>query len=434
MSSQAKPQLTGEEISTPSRSLWQRLVTLGPGLITGAADDDPSGISTYSVAGASAGLSMLWLALVTTPMMAVIQGMCARIGMVTGVGLAANIRKSLPNWAAYMIGAIVVVANTFNVGADFAGMAASAHLVAPPVPALVWDVVFGIVLTLGLVYLSYRRIASFLKYLTLTLFAYVVTAFIIHPNWGDVLRHLVVPQVRLTRDWITTAMGVLGTTITPYLFFWQSALEVEEEKAQGRATIQQRRGASDEEIRHAHFDVNVGMAFSNVVMFFIITTTALTLFAHGKTSIQTAQDAALALEPLAGHLAALLFMLGMVGTGLLAIPALAGSSAYIAAEMLAWRRGSLDELPQRAPRFYAVLAAGLVVGIALPFTGLNPIRALYWSAVLNGVVSVPLIFLVIRIANNAKVMGKWRNSPLANAWSWLTFVLMGVAAFALFTV
>jgi NRAMP (natural resistance-associated macrophage protein)-like metal ion transporter len=434
MSSQAKPQLTGEEIATTSRSLWQRFVTLGPGLITGAADDDPSGISTYSVAGASAGLSMLWLALITTPMMAVIQGMCARIGMVTGVGLAANIRKSLPNWAAYTIGAIVVVANTFNVGADFAGMAASAHLVAPAIPALLWNVAFGVVLALGLIYLSYRRIASFLKYLTLTLFAYVITAFIIHPQWGDVVRHLFVPQVRLTRDWITTAMGVLGTTITPYLFFWQSALEVEEEKAQGRATVRQRRGASDEEIRSAHFDVNVGMSFSNVVMFFIITTTALTLFAHGKTNIQTAQDAALALEPLAGHLASLLFMLGMVGTGLLAIPALAGSSAYIAAEMLAWRRGSLDELPQRAPRFYAVLAAGLIVGIALPFTGLNPIRALYWAAVLNGIVSIPLIYLVIRIANNAKVMGKWRNSRLANAWSWLTFALMGFAAFALFTV
>jgi Mn2+/Fe2+ NRAMP family transporter len=340
----------------------------------------------------------------------------------------------VPNWAAYAIAALVVVANTFNVGADFAGMAASAHMVAPFLPALAWDVAFGAVLIVGLVYLSYRRIASFLKYLTLTLFAYIVTAFIIHPHWSDVLKHLVVPHVDLRKDWITTAMGVLGTTNTPYLFFWQSALEVEEEKAQGRTTVQQRRGATDEEIRDAHFDVNVGMLFSNVVMFFIITTTALTLFAHGKTNIQTAQDAARALEPLAGHLAALLFMLGMVGTGLLAIPALAGSSAYIAAEMLSFRREGLDELPNRAPRFYAVLTAGLLVGIALPFTHLDPIRALYWSAVLNGVVSVPLIFLVIRIANNAKVMGKWRNSVLANAWSWVTFALMGVAAFALFTV
>ncbi|HET6893910.1 MAG TPA: Nramp family divalent metal transporter [Candidatus Baltobacteraceae bacterium] len=426
--------IEGAGIGAPTRSLWQRLVTLGPGLITGAADDDPSGISTYSVAGASTGLSMLWLALFTTPMMAVIQGMCARIGMVTGRGLAANIRSAIPTWAAYAIGALVMVANTFNVGADFAGMAASAHLVAPFLPELVWDVLFGALLIVGLVFLSYRRIASFLKYLTLTLFAYIVTAFIVHPRWSDVFAHLAVPHVQLSRAWVTTAMGVLGTTITPYLFFWQSALEVEEEKAQGRTTVRQRRGATDEEIRDAHFDVNVGMLFSNVVMFFIIVTTALTLFAHGKTDIQSAQDAALALEPLAGKMAALLFMLGMVGTGLLAVPALAGSSAYIAAEMLLFRREGLDERPNHAPKFYAVLAAGLVIGIALPFTGLNPIRALYWSAVLNGVVCVPLIFVVIRIANNAKVMGRWRNSLFANAWSWVAFALMGIAAFALFTV
>lgn len=426
--------IEGAGVVAPTPNLWQRLARLGPGLITGAADDDPSGISTYSVAGASAGLSMLWLALFTTPMMAVVQGMCARIGMVSGIGLAANIRKSVPAWAAYAIAALVIAANTFNVGADFAGMAASAHLVAPVLPALAWDVFFGLLLIAGLLYLSYRRIAEFLKYLTLTLFAYVVTAFIVHPHWKDVFAHLIVPHVQLTRAWITTAMGVLGTTITPYLFFWQSALEVEEEKAQGRTTVRQRRGANDEEIREAHFDVNVGMLFSNLVMFFIIVTTALTLFAHGKTNIQTAQDAALALEPLAGHLASLLFMLGMVGTGLLAIPALAGSSAYIAAEMLSFKREGLDERPQRAPQFYFVLAAGLLIGIAIPFTHLDPIRALYWSAVLNGIVSVPLIFLVIRIANDVKVMGKWRNSILANAWSWVTFALMGIAAFALFTV
>jgi NRAMP (natural resistance-associated macrophage protein)-like metal ion transporter len=377
---------------------------------------------------------MLWLALFTTPMMAVVQGMCARIGMVTGQGLAANIRSSVPPWAGYTMAAIVIVANTFNVGADFAGMSASAHLVAPAIPALAWDVLFGVLLIVGLIYLSYRRIAEFLKYLTLTLFAYIVTAFIVHPRWSDVLAHLFVPHVQVNREWITTAMGVLGTTITPYLFFWQSALEVEEEKSQGRTTIKERRGATDEEIRDAHFDVNVGMLFSNLVMFFIIVTTALTLFAHGKTNIQTAQDAALALQPLAGELASLLFMLGMVGTGLLAIPALAGSSAYIAAEMLSFRRQGLDEPPNRAPRFYAVLVAGLLIGIALPFTHLDPIRALYWSAVLNGVVSVPLIFLVIRIANNAKAMGKWRNSILANAWAWVTFALMAIAAFALFTV
>ena len=430
----AKPRIESADVGTASKTLWKRLLTLGPGLITGAADDDPSGISTYSVAGASTGFSMLWLALLTTPMMAVVQGMCARIGMVTGLGLAANIRKSVPIGLAYAIGAIVVVANTFNVGADFAGMAASAHMVVPVIPALAWDVFFGLALMAGLVFLSYRRIASFLKYLTMTLFAYIVTAFILHPNWGQVLRHLVVPEVRLDRTWITTAMGVLGTTITPYLFFWQSDLEVEEEKAAGRATVAERRGATDEEIRNAHFDVNVGMLFSNLVMFFIITTTALALFSHGHRNIQSAQDAAEALRPLAGNFAYLLFTLGMVGTGLLAIPALAGSSAYVAAEMLAFRREGLDETPNRAPRFYAVLIAGVAIGLLMPFAHIDPIRALYWAAVLNGVVSVPLIFLIIRIANNAGIMGKWRNSIAANAWSWLTFLLMAGTAVALFAV
>jgi NRAMP (natural resistance-associated macrophage protein)-like metal ion transporter len=432
MRAKAEAHFEGSEGATASPTLWKRLLALGPGLITGAADDDPSGISTYSVAGASTGFSMLWLALLTTPMMAVIQGMCARIGMVTGVGLGANIRRSVPPWIAYAMAVAVIAANTFNVGADFAGMAASAHMVAPGIPVPGWVIVFGAVLFAGLFFLSYRRIASIIKYLTLTLFAYIVTAFTVHPHWPAVLRHLVVPEVHFERAWMTTAMGVLGTTITPYLFFWQSALEVEEEKAQGRNTVAARRGASPEEIKSAHFDVNAGMVLSNLVMFFIITTTALTLYAHGKTNVQTAQDAAQALRPLAGDLAYLLFMLGMVGTGLLAIPALAGSSAYIASDTLSFRRAGLDQPPQRAPRFYLVLGTGLLLGAALPFTGLDPIRALYWSAVLNGLVSVPLVFLVIRIANDRKVMGRWRNSPLANAWSWLTFVLMTGAAVALF--
>ncbi|MFN2448320.1 MAG: Nramp family divalent metal transporter [Candidatus Baltobacteraceae bacterium] len=401
-------------------------------MITGASDDDPSGISTYSVAGASTGLSMLWLALFTTPMMAVIQGMCARIGMVTGVGLAANIRKAIPLWIAYPVAAAVVLANTFNVGADFAGMSAAAHMVVPAVPMLAWDVFFAVALIVGLIRLSYRRIAEILKFMAITLLAYIVTAFVVDPHWPAVLRRLVIPEVHFNKTWITTAMGVLGTTITPYLFFWQSALEVEEEKALGRSRVAQRRGATDEEIRGAHFDVNIGMVLSNLVMFFIIVTTALTLFAHGKTNIASAQDAAQALRPLAGDAAYLLFTLGMVGTGLLAIPALAGSSAYVAAEMLSFPRAGLNAAPRRAPRFYAVLGAGLLAGMVMPFLNVNPITALYWSAVLNGIVSVPLVFIVIRIANDKKTMGKWRNSFLANAWSWLTFAVMGIAAVALF--
>jgi NRAMP (natural resistance-associated macrophage protein)-like metal ion transporter len=435
MSAKPRPrnvELEGAEVAAAPPTLWNRLLTLGPGLITGASDDDPSGISTYSVAGATTGLSMLWLALLTTPMMAVVQGMCARIGMVSGVGLAANIRRSVPKWLTYTIATAVILANTFNVGADFAGMAAAAHLVIPQVPGELWDVFFAIVLLAGLIFLSYRRIASVLKYLTITLFAYIVTAFIVRPHWPAVLTHLVIPEVKFSHTWITTAMGVLGTTITPYLFFWQSALEVEEEKAMGRSTVAQRRGATGEEIRAAHFDVNIGMILSNLVMFFIIVTTALTLFAHGKTNISSAQDAAEALRPLAGNLSYLLFTLGMVGTGLLAIPALAGSSAYVAADLLQFRNASLNQPPKRAPRFYAVLGAGLLIGMLMLFANINPISALYWSAVLNGIVSVPLIFVVIRIANDKKVMGTWRSSLAANAWAWLTFVLMGVAAVGLF--
>jgi Mn2+/Fe2+ NRAMP family transporter len=386
MSAEPRPKIEGADVAPVPPTLWNRLLTLGPGLITGAADDDPSGISTYSVAGASTGLSMLWLALVTTPMMAVVQGMCARIGMVV-----------------------------------------------PFVPALAWDVLFAVGLAVGLVLMPYRRIAEILKWLTLSLGAYIVTAFVVHPHWPNVFENLVIPHVQFSKTWITTAMGVLGTTITPYLFFWQSALEVEEEKAMGRVTLKERKGATDEEIRSAHFDVNIGMLLSNAVMFFIIVTTALTLFVHGKTNIQSAQDAAEALRPLAGNAAYLLFTLGMVGTGLLAIPALAGSSAYVAAEMLpAIKRWGLDMPAKKAPRFYAVLVAGMLAGMVMPFTHLNPITALYWSAVLNGIVSVPLIFIVIRIANDRKRMGKWRNSVLANVWSWLTFVLMGAAAVALF--
>ncbi len=420
--------------SAPKRTLLHRLRSLGPGLITGASDDDPSGISTYSVAGATTGLSMLWLALLSTPMMAVIQGMCARIGMVTGEGLAANIRKSIPLPLAYIVAGAVIIANTFNAGADFAGMAASANLVVPQIPVLVWVTFFGALLLVTILFCSYRVIASTFKWLTISLFAYVATAFWIKPDWGIVLRALVTPHIQFSRDWLTTMVGVLGTTITPYLFFWQSSLEVEEDKSMGRVTLAQRRGATPAEITDAHFDVNTGMIFSNAIMAFIIITTALTLYVHHKTHIETAQDAAEALKPLVGHFASLLFTLGIVGTGLLAIPALVGSSAYVVSEMFKFRRGGMNEPPSNAKRFYGVFAAGVLIGVAMCFARVDPIRALYYAAVLNGIVSVPLIFLVIRIATNAGVMGKWRSSLLAKAWAWFAFILMGAAAVAMFAI
>ena len=407
---------------------WAKV--LGPGLISGASDDDPSGISTYSVAGATTGYSMLWLALITTPMMSVVQGMSARIGLVTGRGLMGVIRKVCPLWLAYALAAIVIVANTVNIGADIAGMAASAQLLWH-LPFLVWVLFFGIVLLLAQVYLTYRTLADVLKWLTITLFAYVVTAFVVHPHWTDVLKHTVTPEIHFSPSWLTTMVGVLGTTITPYLFFWQSDLEVEEEKSAGRATIVARRGATAEEIKDAHLDVNVGMIFSNLVMFFIIVTCATTIFAAHK-NIQTAQDAAEALRPLAGNLAYLLFTLGMVGTGMLGVPALAGSSAFVAAEMFAFRRMGLCETARSAPKFYLVIAAGMLVGMGMNVVHIDPIKALFWSAVLNGVAAVPILVVMTVIANKKSIMGRWTNSRLANGWALLTIVLMTGAAIGMF--
>jgi len=406
------------------------LKNLGPGLITGASDDDPSGISTYSVAGATTGLSMLWLAILTTPMMAVVQGMCARIGMVSGLGLAAMIRKTFPIWLAYLLALLVIAANTFNVGADIAGMSASAHMVAG-LPTLLWVAIFGFGLFYAQMLLSYRLLVNILKWVTVALFAYVITAFVVRPDWWVVLRHAFIPEIHRDGHWITTVVGVLGTTITPYLFFWQSSLMVEEDKDIGRVMLSERRGATKKEIADAHTDVNTGMIFSNLVMFFIITTTAVTLGAHGRHNIATAQDAAEALRPLAGNFAYLLFTLGMVGTGMLAIPALAGSSAYVAAETFAFRQG-LGEKMNRAPRFYAVIGIGILIGVIMNMLRIDPIRALFWSAVFNGVAAVPLIVVITLIANNGDVMGRWKNSMLANLWAWFTAALMFVAAVAMF--
>jgi NRAMP (natural resistance-associated macrophage protein)-like metal ion transporter len=403
---------------------------LGPGLITGAADDDPSGISTYSVAGAATGFSMLWLTLISTPMMAVIQGMSARISMVTGEGLAATMRKRLPLPLAYGLAAVVIVANTFNVGADLGGMADAAHLVVP-LPVDAWVFLFGIGLIAAQAWLSYATIVRIFKWLTLSLFAYVITAFVVHAPWPHVLLQFVTPKVRFDSGWLSTMVAVLGTTITPYLFFWQASLIVEEEKEAGNKTLAERRGTDEASVKRMHTDVNAGMIFSNLVAFFIIVTTAATLGAHGKHDIATAQQAAQALQPLAGRFAALLFTLGMVGTGILAVPVLAGSSAYVAAQTFKFREG-LNESPARAPRFYGVVAAGIAVGIAMNLLRVDAIKALFWAAVLNGVVAVPLIAVIVHFASSSAIVGKWTSSPLARVWGWATVTLMSAATVGMF--
>ena len=403
---------------------------LGPGLITGAADDDPSGISTYSVAGATTGYSLLWLTLVSTPMMAVIQGMCARIAMVNGEGLAALMRKRLADPVAYGLALLVIVANTFNVGADLGGMAASAHLLVPaPVEALVFA--FGVGLIAAQIWLSYAVIERVCKWLTVVLFAYVITAFVVHPPWLQVLRSFVIPSVRLDAATLSTVVGVLGTTITPYLFFWQSALMVENEKREGKTTVAERRGTDDASLADAHADINTGMIYSNVVAFFIIVTTAATLGAHGKHDIATAQDAARALRPLAGNFAALLFTLGMVGTGMLAVPVLAPSSAYVAAETFRFREG-LNEPLRRAGKFYGVITLGILIGVLMDLLRIDPIKALFWSAVLNGVAAVPLLAVIVWLAADHRTMKQWCSSRVAVAWGWATVALMAVAMLGMF--
>ncbi len=427
MGNTTKPPKSG---SGPLVALGRFFRVLGPGLITGAADDDPSGISTYSVAGAATGFSLLWLTLISTPMMAVIQGMCARIAMVTGEGLAAAMRRRLPLPLAYALAAAVIIANTFNVGADLGGMADAAHLVLP-IPVDAWVFFFGVGLIAAQTWLSYAMIARVFKWLTLSLFAYVVTAFVVHPPWGDVLRHFVLPHMEFSARTLSTMVGVLGTTITPYLFFWQASLMVEEEKDAGNVTVASRRGTDETAVKNMHTDVNAGMIFSNLVAFFIIVTTAATLGAHGKHDIATAQQAAEALRPLAGQFAALLFTLGMVGTGILAVPVLAGSSAYVAAQTFRFREG-LNETPQRAPRFYGILTAGIVIGIAMNLLRIDAIKALFWSAVLNGVVAVPLLAVIVAFASNSELMGKWKSSILARVWGWGTVALMGAATIGMF--
>jgi NRAMP (natural resistance-associated macrophage protein)-like metal ion transporter len=417
--------------SDAQRPAWKRaLVILGPGLITGAADDDPSGISTYSVTGATTGFGLMWLLLLTTPMMAVIQGMCARIALVTGEGLAAIMRKKLPRTIAYALAAIVIIANTFNLGADLGGMAASASMLVP-VPAIAWTISFGIALVAAQVWFSYGLLERIFKWLTLTLFAYVVTAFVVHPPWITVLWRFLVPHFSFDKNTLSTMVAVLGTTITPYLFFWQAALAIEDEKKAGQASIKKRRGTDVESICDCHMDINTGMIYSNAVAFFIIVTTAATLGAAGKHDIATAQQAAQALVPLAGKFAALLFTAGMVGTGILAVPVLAGSSAYVFSETFRFREG-LNEKPKRAPQFYAIIILGMLVGVLMNVFHLDAIRALFWSAILNGVAAVPLLAAIVWLASDKKMMREWRSSPIARAWGWATFALMAAASAGMF--
>ena len=411
----------------PIKRLLDRL---GPGLITGASDDDPSGIGTYSQAGAALGYSTLWTAIVTLPLMIVVQHICAKIGMCSGRGLAGVLRKFYPRWLLYPTVLGLVIANTINAGADIAAISAAINMF---VPVPIWAMVIPIAAAILIVQIwgSYRMIVKIFKWLTLSLFAYVVAAFLAHPNWSEVVRSTFLPQIQFTGEYITTIVAILGTTISPYLFFWEASEEVEEEKSEGRKSVGQRRGATDEEIKKEKIDTITGMVFCNVVFYFVIVSAGATLHVTGQTNIQSATEAAQALRPLAGNLATVLFAVGLIGAGLLAIPVLTGSAAYAVAETFGWRSG-LDEKPRHAKKFYGVIALSTLVGVAIDFLGINPITALFWTAVINGVVAPPLLVVVMLVANNKQAMGERTNGVFTNIVGWLAAAVMFTAAIGMF--
>src|ERR1035437_2424419 len=423
----AKKHLSTQNVERGKESglLKRSFAILGPGLITGAADDDPSGISTYSVAGAAYGYATLWIALLTFPLMVAIQLMCARLGMVTGRGLAAAVRIYYPRWVLWGACSILVVANVINIGADLGGMAEAMQLITG-IRALIWIPVYACFIIGLLVWTSYKLMAQIFKWMTLVLFAYVFASFYAHVDWRHALAMTFVPHLEWSRGFLAVLVAILGTTISPYLFFWQAAEEVEEGRTKGRG-LADRKNATAADLRSARADTMVGMFFSNFIMYFIILTTAATLHAHGQTDITTARQAAEALRPLAGNGAYLLFTLGLIGTGMLGVPVLVGSCAYAVAEGAVWR-GSMADKPRSARKFYAVMAVAMALGLVLNYLGLNAVKMLFWSAVINGLLAPPLILLVILLTSSQKVMGKRVNPPLLRYLGWATFGVMTAAA------
>jgi NRAMP (natural resistance-associated macrophage protein)-like metal ion transporter len=407
------------------------LAKLGPGLVTGAADDDPSGIATYSQAGAKFGFDLLWSMLLTYPLMVAIQIISARIGRVSGHGLATNMRRHYPRWILHVTVVLLIVANTINIAADLAAMGDALKLLVGG-PGRWYAAGFGIVSLALQVLLPYKRYVRVLKWLTLALLSYVAAVFIIHVPWAQVGRAVVLPKLSWDPDYITTLVAVLGTTISPYLFFWQASEEVEHLKADEAAKpVVKAPWQARLHLNRIQIDTYVGMGFSNLVAFFIMLTAAVTLHSQGKVSIETSAQAAEALRPVAGDFAFVLFATGIIGTGLLAIPVLAGSAAYAMAGNFRWKN-SLELKPALAKEFYAVIALATLGGVALDFTPMDPVKALYWSAVINGVISAPIMVITMLMATNSKVMGKFVINRRLKFFGWLATVLMAIAVVVLF--
>jgi len=403
------------------------LSKLGPGIVTGASDDDPSGIATYSQVGAQFGFAMLWTMLFSYPLMAGIQEISAWIGLVTGIGIAGNIRRHYSAWVLYSVVTLLLMANVINLGADISAMGAALKLMAGG-PALVYSVLFGFLSVVAEVFVPYRRYAHLLKWSALVLFVYVATAFAVRVHWRSALASTFIPTLALSKGYMTSLTAVFGTTISPYLFFWQASQEVQEqEAAPGEEAL---KGAPEQASTQLHLmrtDTYIGMAFSNLIAFFIILDTAAVLHAHGVTDIQTAAQAAEALRPLAGELSFLLFSIGIIGTGLLAVPVLAGSAAYALAEALKWPIG-LDRKPGKAKGFYGTLGAATLLGVALNFTSIDPIKALFWSAVINGVAAVPIMVVMMLMTANPKITGTLRLPWREKIVGWTSTAVMFLVA------
>jgi NRAMP (natural resistance-associated macrophage protein)-like metal ion transporter len=427
VTSQVAARIPENKVIKKTENYWHML---GPGLTTGASDDDPSGILTYSQTGAQFGYKFLWLAPLTFPLMAVVQEMCARIGLVTGRGLAGNIRVYFSKRVLYMCTILLFATNAFNIGADLGAMAKAVQLFNPALNYTFLIVAFTVA-SLGLqIYTPYVRYAKYLKWLALVLFSYVLSTLMAHLNWHEVLRHSYVPSLSFDRETLLLITAILGTTISPYLFFWQTSQEVEEQILQGKTTLHDRRAATDpKEVRSMRIDVWSGMFLSNLVMFFIIAACGAILFKHGITNITSAAQAAEALRPFAGNATYFLFAIGIIGTGLLAIPVLAGSSSYALAESFRWREGLYRELEQ-GKAFYGVIIISMLVGLGINFIHLDPIKALLYAAVGNGLVAPIILALIVKLSSNRHIMGRWANKWYITALGWLVTGMMTIAGIA----
>jgi NRAMP (natural resistance-associated macrophage protein)-like metal ion transporter len=414
--------------------------TVGPGVITGASDDDPSGIATYSQAGAQFGFGMLWMAIFQYPLMTAVQEMCARIGLVTGDGLAAVIRTKYSRKVVFPLASLLLVANTVNIGADIGAMSASVRLIFPQLPFVLVTLAFTAFIIGSEIIIPYHKYVRVLKYLTLSLFAYVIMTVIVGGSWDDILVASVIPNIQFTPEFAMMFVAIFGTTISPYLFFWQTSEEAEEEVDKGKMkeiSSPDKPMVSKKEVKVMRADVAAGMAFSQLIMWSIIVTTSGSLHANGITDVTSAEEAAKALEPLvktfpnAGEVSKTIFALGIIGTGLLAVPVLAGSCGYALADAFGWKQG-LNKKFRQAKYFYLVIAAATSVGLWINFSNIDPIQALIYTAVINGVVAVPILFAIMKISNDKNILGSRTNNRLSNALGWTTFVIMAISIILMF--